>query len=226
MKIKKILRLITVFTISIISLVIIIFVINFYNHPISKSMSDWGATGDFFGGLLNTFISLISLIVLGYITFLISKNSTAENKKLYYLQRKIEAYDDLARLLPVFQESGRNIPRIMNLLTYELKEISGDNHLILKERLSDLRIEINKIHNYHLFLFNFHVRFSHLFEFNFETAKHKKLLNSSKYLCNLLDQTHDSFIGDHEIPKNINSSFNEHLDLLVDFINSIRDELK
>ena len=41
-----------------------IYVINLHDFPFSKSPSDWGTIGDYFGGLINPLTSLIALYFL------------------------------------------------------------------------------------------------------------------------------------------------------------------
>lgn len=53
--------------------VVFIFYSKFSNHVLSEDISQWGQTGDYFGGILNPIISLMSLLVLGYITLRISQ---------------------------------------------------------------------------------------------------------------------------------------------------------
>ncbi len=225
MKTKKFLLITISVGIVLFSFVITIFVWNFYHHPISESISDWGATGDFFGGLLNTLISLLSLIVLGYITILISKSSTEESRKLYLLQRRIETYDELAKMLPIINTSGRRMRGIIDLMKHELNEAPENKQTIVKEMLHTLRGELDDIAKYHFFLFNFKARFSHLFEYDFDSEKYKELVKSSRFLSEVLDKMYNGFIGKDTFKGDFQQPIEQHLDLLVEFINTIRDEL-
>lgn len=51
-------------------LIVGVYIFNFNSLPISKNSSDWGALGDYFGGMLNPIISALTLIFVGktYIT--------------------------------------------------------------------------------------------------------------------------------------------------------------
>lgn len=52
---------------------ILLFYIKFSNLLISNDIAEWGQAGDYFGGILNPVISLMSLLVLAYITLRISQ---------------------------------------------------------------------------------------------------------------------------------------------------------
>ncbi|WOI54196.1 hypothetical protein [Parvularcula sp. LCG005] len=41
-----------------------VYIFNFRNHPFSGSSADWGALGDFFGGMLNPLLSFLALIAI------------------------------------------------------------------------------------------------------------------------------------------------------------------
>jgi len=74
--------LITAWTLTAVVTVVIIlsYILNFYDHPISENPENWGQFGDFMGGLLNPFISIINLFVLTYISFALSKIEENRNK--------------------------------------------------------------------------------------------------------------------------------------------------
>lgn len=74
-------------------IIIGLFIFNFTNQNISNEIEHWGAFGDFMGGTFNTVISLASLAVLGYLTYVVSKESSEENKKQHLLNKRLEIYD-------------------------------------------------------------------------------------------------------------------------------------
>lgn len=47
-----------------ITIISILYAINFHNHNLSDNPSDWGAIGDYFGGLINPLTSLVALYFL------------------------------------------------------------------------------------------------------------------------------------------------------------------
>lgn len=60
------------------------FLYNFYDSEISDDIGNWGAFGDYFGGLLNCTFSLLSVIVTIYIALKLSnieKNRNRDNLK-------------------------------------------------------------------------------------------------------------------------------------------------
>ena len=73
---------ITLLIILLCSPFLFIFYNNFQNQKISDSISDWGSFGDFIGGTLSTFISILTLIVTIVIAFQISKIEDNRNNKI------------------------------------------------------------------------------------------------------------------------------------------------
>lgn len=85
---KKILNIIIPFFLLIILIPICLFIANFYNHDISNDIANWGAFGDYFGGILNSFFSFLTLIVTIYIAFEISKIEENRNKENLKFERE------------------------------------------------------------------------------------------------------------------------------------------
>lgn len=54
---------ISICAITVIIAPILFYIKNFQNFDLSKSPADWGVLGDYFGGILNPIISLLTLIV-------------------------------------------------------------------------------------------------------------------------------------------------------------------
>lgn len=84
--------------------------LNFREYSISKDTQAWGTFGDFFGGLLNPVISILSLGALIYITFQISDIDDRRTEQELAVQRQIalfglkhDALKELNRILEQFQ---------------------------------------------------------------------------------------------------------------------------
>lgn len=56
------------------------YIYNFRGHSISDDPAQWGQVGDYFGGILNPIISLISLIVLTYLSISVSRIEDQRNE--------------------------------------------------------------------------------------------------------------------------------------------------
>ncbi len=56
------------------------YICNFWRYGISDDPAQWGQVGDYFGGILNPVISLISLIVLTYISITVSRIEDQRNE--------------------------------------------------------------------------------------------------------------------------------------------------
>ncbi|WP_213195868.1 hypothetical protein [Cloacibacterium caeni] len=87
MKTKKII----ILTLSILLFIIpflLLFYTNFKNQKISDNISDWGAFGDYIGGVINTLISFLTLITTIFIAFYISKIDDNRNNKIIFEENR------------------------------------------------------------------------------------------------------------------------------------------
>ncbi|WP_154652581.1 hypothetical protein [Flavobacterium rivuli] len=76
---------------------VIFFVVNFYSLSVSKDITQWGALGDYFGGILNALFSFLSLIATIYIAYILTNIEEKRN------QQNLKFEKD--RLLREFRES-------------------------------------------------------------------------------------------------------------------------
>jgi len=107
------------------------FIIRFYSHTISDKQEHWGQFGDYFGGILNPIISLISLIVLTYISISVSKIEDQRNEfTLQELARPFGQiiYINLEQHLEIkFMNCGLGPLIIKEILLTNGKEIKSTN---------------------------------------------------------------------------------------------------
>jgi uncharacterized membrane protein len=71
-----------------ISIPAIFYIYYFGLNTISKNPSDWGPFGDYFGGILNPIISILTLIVTIYIAIEISKIEDKRNEKTLNFEKR------------------------------------------------------------------------------------------------------------------------------------------
>lgn len=76
---------------------VLAFLMRFSGYSISDSPEHWAMFGDYIGGTINPIIAIASLVVLIYITILVSKNEQDNEKNRFLLERKMIAYDELAK---------------------------------------------------------------------------------------------------------------------------------
>lgn len=168
--------------ISIISLILVLvpssaYFINFKDHLISEDPAEWGVFGDYIGGTINTVLSLSSLIILGILTYSISKQSNEENKNTNLLIKRMESYDKLAyfytETFSVMHTMATNVTKFTNLkLSPEIR------------RSAQIEMERDAIVFTQFFslLSTFELRFGYLYEYDFTCAEFSELIDEAEKL--------------------------------------------
>jgi len=222
---KFFLSIIIVVTLLIIISPIIVFIFFFRDSGISRNVNDWAALGSYIGGIQTPIISALSVIVLGYLTFLVSKNSSKENKNLFLQQKRIEAYDELMKLLVPFHltyQRGLQYLEKINSTKNNKQEIDLTNILYDADEFNNKTYFFSE---FHYSLYNFNTRYSHLFDYDFESKDYLELIR----LTLELKEQHTSFYSailnsNTELLKPFNS-IEELNRLLALFLNQIRNEI-
>lgn len=103
------------------------YIYTFSNATLSTNPTDWGVFGDYIGGILNPIFSLINIILLVYLTYLVSKKDDERAfeeikykaykelmHQFYYVQIEKEIYfsEDLAK-------QARQLEKFIELYTLE-----------------------------------------------------------------------------------------------------------
>src|SRR5690606_34898952 len=175
---KKIVRLSVAVFLIFIFIPLIFFVVKFMNVSLSSNIEDWGSFGDFFGGILNPIIALIGTIILGYLTYMVSQQSTQENKKLFLFEQRVLAFQKIARLNLEIEEGiykgMLKISHINNLIL-----LKKTNDALEKQSISDEFIH-SLFSKLYIELKHFPTINSHLFEYNFNSNEYLTLIELSK----------------------------------------------
>jgi hypothetical protein len=209
-----------------ISIPIILFIIHFKNQLVSIDIEKWAYFGEYFGGILSPIISLLSLIIIGYLTFIVSKYSNEENKNLHYLKLKLEAYDELAKQLPILATIGVEAYNIMKTYKYRLNNHRTNDDNYLDQTRSDLRKNNLLVLQFGSFLHNFKLRYSHLFHYNFNSRSYQESIKNASILQSDFQQMYDKIeLENNMIGVKISETADELILCLTEFINDIREEI-
>lgn len=197
----------------------IIFSIKFYAVPISNDISDWGAYGDYFGGILNPIIALVGTGILGYLSYQISKQSTDENKNLFLFEQRLFAYQRVSFLMNDIQKIV-NKNKVNSMLVERLVELNDKEN-----------IKIQSINSYQNLLYTFSkinvelkyfpLNYSHLFKYNFSSKKYMSLLKNSHDFFHSFD-----YSSNEAAKKSVNSSQGDELfEELRLFVEELKKEI-
>lgn len=177
---------------------ILIFMDNFQNQVKSTDIQHWGMFGDFFGGVTNTMISFVSLIVLAYISIVISKIGSDEHEKALIRERKREAYDKLSSSLTTLELTASRIVR--HLKSIESKHyaqmVKLNDSTVINNSILTIETMINKYDEYHTFLFNFPVRYNQLFNIDLSSELHKEMITSSSVYQTTLNNLYEDLLNE------------------------------
>lgn len=187
---------------------------NFKNHSPSPSATDWGAFGDYMGGIINPIIGFFSIVILGYISIKIGKNSTDEQKDLFISQQRRLAYQELIAEYSKFKTILANISVNRERLK-RIEEIDVDKQNVdIIIRFTEYKIELNM---FKIYLSSFGVKYHKLFDYDFESPKYTKVHSLMTGIIEILLFSGTENIDDQKIKKNNNA--------FIGFIDDLKSEL-
>jgi hypothetical protein len=182
-----------IFGISII-MPVIIYIINFGDKHLSDKPEIWSAFGDYFGGILNPIIALFGTIILGYLTYEVSKQSSDENRNLFLFQQKIIAYQKIAKMTSEL-DTAQHRMKIHNDLMVKLgsvgnKEVATEQYI---KAMESLHISLSQLT---IVISNFPLNYGHLFKYDFECVEYKNLNKRAFEYFKSMDLLEDFKEGD------------------------------
>ncbi|MFT6922047.1 MAG: putative membrane protein [Crocinitomicaceae bacterium] len=204
---------------------LIIFIFNFYSQDVSIKISDWGAFGDFLGGVINPIVSILSLLILTYISIVIDRNSKKTSENLHLRNKKEDAFDNLAEHLVIIMrvaykinecyiEMARKIRKGTDKLE-KITVVKADEPLTLEEKyklvgitfeedINDLKKSKDHLAEFQFFIENFRSRYGHLFKYNFDDKEHQELIDASQKMIDGTNELIES-IDNYSIEENENT---------------------
>ena len=127
------------------------------DNPISKNPADWGAFGDYIGGLFNPVIGFGSIIILGYISIMLGKDSTSDQREMFNVQQRTLSYNELVKEFSEFTKASDliriNAAYLNNVMS--TKMVLGP---------SDFMSIVKTFSSFSIALKRFPLFFGHLFE--------------------------------------------------------------
>lgn len=159
---------------------IVAYVWHFRNSDLSSDPQAWGVLGDYLGGLLNPVIAFANLVVFGRLTYLVALQSSKENKSLFLLERRMLAYDEIAKFVkPInsFAQRMENTMAMMNVYEKLPNEQAAEHMIKLYIELRSFSYEFT---DFFYTLFEFNPRYGHLFKYDFNAPAYRDLLAEAK----------------------------------------------
>jgi hypothetical protein len=192
------------------------YLITFSGHSIGEDPQYWGFFGDYFGGVLNPIIALISTGLLIYISVIVGKNSVAENSKLFFTERMTDAYDKISSLWTDVVNESTVFDRLY-LLNERPDKTEEDGRRFNEEKLV-MAMKFSKL-NTCISLFS--VKYSHLFNYDTTSEAFSNLIEFFNSYCEKLDKA----IAGEIIPEEEWNEFDERFHLFNSFLEALQKEI-
>jgi hypothetical protein len=152
---------------------IIIYIINFGNMQLSNELEIWSSFGDYLGGILNPIIAFFGTMILGYLTYEVSKQSSDENRNLFLSQQRIVAFQKIANIISKFESAHHRVKihndLMVRLSSYGQKEAGAEQYVKAIEFLQISLSQLTTITS------NFPLNYGHLFKYDFECSDYQNL---------------------------------------------------
>ncbi len=204
---------------------IILFIKLVAEYPTSDNLDDLSAYGDYFGGVLNPIIGIVSLCILGYLTYFVSRKGAKENKSLFILQQRTIAFNSISN----FEVNYHSYFHRAMATTGTINSIMGKGEkVVLNDVLSDIQNNHLKLLESCNQILHFEQIHGHWFKYDFENELYIKLL------INLREEQQRSIkfmeaIYDGNSEKTIQYSQNSKFDDIIKgfeiFISEIKPQL-
>jgi uncharacterized protein YeeX (DUF496 family) len=213
---------ITIFSMILLLVPIVVFLYHFGGNTISKDLNVWASFGDFMGGTVNTILSLSSLIILGFLTNLVSKQSNDENKKVNLLLKRLDSYEKLTDYMPKINQ----IVSEMNIDLGDINDAFENNNDDIGYLLREFEKKSKFFIELYVVIQTFGIRYGHLYNYNFDSKEFASLSENiaptREYFSQILLQLKRRQPDFPPFPYN---EFKEFLNTFVKVINQLKVEL-
>jgi hypothetical protein len=198
-----------------------IYIYYFRRLSVSQNPDNWGVFGDYIGGTLNPLIAIVNLFVLAYLTYLVAKRSNKASKKLFILERKMLAYDELAIIIKDVSSFNDTVRFADSLMTY-YETLPPEQRLAgtikINEIVKELAFTFSK---FHFSLEQFRIRYSHIFKYDFDGIDFNSLLSEAEQFGKINEEVLGG-ISSGKVPSQVPDNFNKFLNKVL---NDIRSEV-
>lgn len=184
-----------------IAIPIAFYVHQFGDSGIASEPQVWGVLGDYIGGVLNPIISFASLCVLGYLTYLVAQQTNEESKKLFILERRMQAYDELAKFIKPINSMTARMSSALSMLPIYSK-LPNDQALPYTLKVyEELKVLANVFMEFHFTLFEFNIRYGHLFKYDFNLEEYRALMSESRRVSEMMSGLVSNHEGIYNLPE-------------------------
>lgn len=206
---------------------VLIYLWNFSGQKLSSDPSNWGTLGDFIGGIINPIIALASLIILSYLTYLVSQQSNEKNKSLLLFEKKLSAYEELTK---PFKEINL-VPNRITITLQGMEQLEDLTPEIKLQKLIEIKRQFSDVTNvftdYYYTLRSCNLNHGHLFEYDFSCSDFSQLLEQINELGKYYNSVATNLFNKDKVelsPDKFKPS-PKTMDLLAKVFNEIRNEV-
>ena len=156
----------------------IFFAWNFRNHELSDNIADWGAFGDYYGGIMNPMIAFLSLILLGTITWILARQSHQENLRGNILIKRMEAFDIIVSKTQSIESFHAAIFQFALCINSFGKFADRKENIIeeLRDDIPKLEAALELLTSCKIMYESMGYQYNHLFDYDFTNVEYNKIV--------------------------------------------------
>lgn len=224
---NKILKRVAIVVTIAVLIPILLYVVRFYGKSISNNPSDWSTFANYLSNTASPIIGFASLFVLGYLTIVMSKQDATENRRLFILQQKMVAYQELVKYLEILNLMSTNVAIIDSKLKFSFKLSENTLDERFYEIVNNRNSLYYKICEFYITILNFKVKYGHLFKYDFDCENYLKLKDSLKEMNDSVLKAikTDPFHTEKEDKENLKIPQLNIFELYPIVVSKIREEL-
>jgi hypothetical protein len=194
----------------------------------SSKPEDWGVFGDYLGGILNPIISLLSLIILGYLTYIVSRHGAKENKSLFFLEQRVYAYKELTQALDDINAVSDALGIHLTKIHFRIKMAKDKGEVNRLDEGLMVIDTMNSVTKFYNTLLNFKLKHGHLFNYNFDSNEYQAILKETKVYVDSMMEIKMKFAGeldDNDDAKSEMFLSSDYMESLKSIVNELKKEL-
>ncbi|HLV63447.1 hypothetical protein [Galbibacter sp.] len=215
----KLLKTIFIILSVIIFIPIAAFILNFGNTFISKDINHWGEFGADVGGVVNTIISLASLIVLSFLTYYVAENSNKHTQELHLKNKRLDIYQKVCGQISSVESNINRLAGLIDLNNYSIKIKQENIDLVIFAEV------INQVEQNYIYIDHMHISYEYYFPCSLNSDEYHELDKKNKELRDIITTIKNTYLNNQPYPKDLYFDI-KYMDAFYSFTEQLEKEIK